>query len=393
MSGSEPGDQVPSLPVSPYLRDLPPYPFAHLDALRAEVEATGKELIDLGMGEPGIPTPAFIEDALVAHLGEGGRYPRAAGLPGLREAAARWVARRYGVHLDPDLDVLPCNGSKEAIFNLPLAVVDPIRRPLVLVPDPAYPVYELGARAAGAQVVRLPLLPEANYLPDLDAVPEKVWKRTALLWINYPNNPTGMGAPLWFLERAAARCREHGVLLASDEAYADIYFGDAPSGALQTGTENVVVLNSLSKRSAMPGYRSGFLAGDVRLMAALRRIRPGLGVATPDFVQHAAAAAWDEDAHCEEIRNVFRRRRDRAVERLRRTGCPLRAPDGTFYLWLPVPEGTDAAGFAARSLTLGVVVLPGPALGERGEGHVRLALTVPDDRLEEALARLAVLYV
>jgi len=387
------GSPVSSLPRSPYLRDLPPYPFAHLDALRAELEATGKDVIDLGMGEPGLPTPTFIEEALVAHLREGSRYPRAVGLSLLREAAAGWVERRYGVRLDPVLDVLPCNGPKEAIFNLPLAVVDPVERPLVLVPDPAYPVYELGARAAGAEVVRIPLPAARGHLPDLDAVPENVWNRAALLWINYPNNPTGTGAPLAFLEQAAALCRRHGVLLASDEAYADIYFGDPPPGALQTGTENVVVLHTLSKRSAMPGYRSGFLAGDVRLVAALRRVRPGVGVATPGFVQHAAAAAWNEDSHVAGIRDVFRRRRDRAVERLRRAGCPLRVPEGTFYLWLPVPEGNEAAGFAAKCLALGVVVLPGSALGEGGEGWVRLALTVPDDRLDEALARLAVLFV
>jgi len=379
--------------VGAYLRDLPPYPFAHLDAMRAEVEAKGMDVIDLGMGEPGLPTPPLVREALLAHLEEGSRYPRAAGLPVLREAAAGWVARRYGVRLDPAREVLPCNGTKEAIFTLPLAVVDTERKPGVLIPDPAYPVYELGAKAAGAEVHRLPLLPGNGFLPDLDAVPAEVWDQSALLWINYPNNPTGASAPLEFLERAAERCRRHGVLLAGDEAYADIHFGEPPPGVLQAGTENVLALHTLSKRSAMPGYRSGFLAGDVRLIAGLKRIRPGLGVATPDFIQHAAAAAWNDDEHVHAIRDVFQTRRDRAVDRLRRAGCPVPVPAGTFYIWIPVPSGTTAEGFAARCLAEGVVVLPGTALGKAGEGYVRIALTLSDDRLDEALARLAVLYV
>jgi LL-diaminopimelate aminotransferase len=379
-----------TLPRGRYLSGLPEYPFARLDARRRELEAQGIQVIDLGIGDPVEPTPAFIQESLIEALPRSAGYPRVAGIPELRQAAAGWLKRRFGVTVDPDREILPVNGSKEAIHSLPLAVIDSSMRPFALVPAPGYPVYKLGVRAAGGEVVTLPLHRENGWSPDLAAIPGPVWSRAALLWINYPHNPTGAMVSREFLSEAAARCREHGVLLAADEAYADTYFGDAPPSVLECGTENVVAFHTLSKRSAMAGYRTGFLAGDPRLVSALLRIRPGLGVATPRFVQEAAVAAWQDDAHAAAQRAVYRERRDRALAVLRNAGFEVTPPAAGLFVWLPVPGGISAEAFAERCLEAGVVVLPGSVLArEEGEGYVRISLTAPADVLEEAMSRLA----
>lgn len=393
MSAGEDTPRPAALPEGSYVRDLPPYPFADLDRLRDEMESRGRNVIDLGMGDPRQTTPDFLRRALVEAIPAVSTYPRATGLPALRQAAAAWLERRFGVQVDPDREVIPANGSKEAIFNFPLAALDRESRPVVLVPDPAYPVYALGVSAAGGETVPVPLLPENGFLPDLDAVPETVWKRASILWVNYPNNPTGAVAPDAFLGDAAERCRRHGVVLASDESYSEVYFGDPPPSALSAGTENVLAFHTLSKRSGLPGFRSGFMAGDARLVERLNRIRPGLGVATPQFIQDAAAAAWGEETHVAAIREQFRRRRDLALAALRRAGYAVGDVPATFFVWLPVPAGETSAGFARRALEAGVAVLPGSVLGAAGEGFVRLSLTAGTAVLEEALARLAPLSV
>jgi len=389
----EPESPRAALPTSAYLRELPPYPFARLDELRAGVEARGIRVIDLGMGDPREPTPEFVKRALTDAIPERSTYPRAVGIGALREAASGWMARRFGVETDPAREILPINGSKEAIFTLPLAVLDRRTRPVALVPDPAYPVYALGTAAAGGAVHRLPMRAERAFLPDLEAIPAEVWARASILWLNFPNNPTGALAPDAYLERAVAKAREHGVLLVSDEAYADLYYGEPPGTALRWGTENVLALHTLSKRSGMAGYRSGFMAGDPRLIEALKRFRPGIGSATPEFIQHAAAAAWADDAHAAAIRERFRRRRDLVVAGLRAMGLAVDEPAGAIYVWLPVPSGETSETFAERCLETGVVVLPGSALGPAGEGFVRLSLVLEESDLTEALARLRRLSV
>jgi len=377
-----------SLPRGRYLQDLPEYPFARLDAKRREMEGKGVQVIDLGIGDPSEATPQFIQDVLAGALPRSSGYPRVAGVQGLRQSAAGWLKRRFGVDLDPDQDILTVNGSKEAIHSLPLALVS-TAHPLALVPVPAYPVYALGVSAAGGEVIRLPLHDENGYLPDLDAVPDEIWAKAAMLWINYPHNPTGATATPAFLAKAVARCRQYGVLLASDEAYADIYFGDRPPGALEYGTENVLAFHTLSKRSAMAGYRTGFMAGDSRLIADLLRMRPGLGVATPRFVQEAATAAWNDDAHASEQRKIYAERKDRALSALIQAGYDVTPPQGGLFIWMRVPPDMTSEVFAMRCLEQGVVVLPGSALDPKGEGFVRISLTAPTSVLEEALARLA----
>jgi acetylornithine aminotransferase len=354
--------------VSPVLAGLRTYPFVRLTEAKQRLLEAGLPVIDFGMGEPREHTPAFIREALVRALDPLSKYPTADGLPPLRAAIAAWVERRFGVRLDPGGEIVPTLGSKEAVFHL-AQVLD---GELVVVPQPAYPVYERGAVFAGKQVHELPLRAADGFLPDLDAVPADVWRRTAVLWLNYPNNPTAATAPLALYERAAALAREHDFVVASDEAYSELYFGaEPPVSALQLDDRtNVAVFNTLSKRSSMPGYRSGFVAGDAELVAALKRYRPNVGVAPPEFIQLAAVAAWRDEAHVEQVRDVYRAKREVLLPALEARGLRHAGGDATFFLWL---EGAPA-GFHERLLEHGVILAPGSYFGAAGDGYLRLAL-------------------
>jgi acetylornithine aminotransferase len=299
-------------------------------------------------------------------------YPLAPGLPELREAVAAWVARRFGATVDPDAEVVPTMGSKEAIFHLAQIVAG--RGDRVAIPTPAYPVYARGALFAGVEVMDVPLDPARGWLPDLQAVE---WDGVALLWLNYPNNPTAATATLELYDQAAALARAHGFVLAVDEAYSELWFaGDPPVSALQLGdTTNLAVFNTLSKRSSMPGYRCGFVAGDPELVAAMKRYRPNVGLAPQTFVQRAAAAAWADEDHVVETRERYRAKRDALLPALLAAGLQPSGGDASFFLWLRVPGGEDAEAFALRLLDeRGIVVAPGPFFGPGGEGHVRIAL-------------------
>jgi succinyldiaminopimelate transaminase len=354
--------------LSPVLTGLRTYPFARLAEVRRRLLDAGVDVIDFGPGEPREDTPEFIREALVRSLDPQSRYPAAEGLPALRSAIAAWSGRRFGVALDADTDVVPTFGSKEAVFLLAQVLAGD----LVVVPQPSYPVYERGAVFAGKQVVELPLHAERGFLPDLDAVSPDVWARTSILWLNYPNNPTAATATLELYERAAALAREHDFVLASDEAYSELYFGTVPPvSALQVADRtNVAVFNTLSKRSSMPGYRSGFVAGDPSLVAALKRYRPNVGVAPPEFIQLAAVAAWGDEAHVEAVRDLYRAKRDVLLPALEARGLRHVGGDATFFLWL---EGAPA-GFQERLLERGVILTPGDYFGAAGEGYLRLAL-------------------
>ncbi|HWB21378.1 MAG TPA: aminotransferase class I/II-fold pyridoxal phosphate-dependent enzyme [Gaiellaceae bacterium] len=260
--------------LSPILAELAQYPFTRLDDWRAEARRNGIEPIDFGVGDPREVTPAFIRKALVAGIDERSSYPRAVGLPELREVIAAWLAGRYGVSVDPAVELLPTLGSKEAIFSFAQVAVG--QRRLIAVPEPGYPVYERGALFAGAEVVTVPLREGSGWLPDLDAFDR--WDELAVFWVCYPNNPTGATAPLSFYEELAARAREHGFLVCSDEAYSELWFGEEPVSALQVADRsNLVVFNTLSKRSSMTGYRSGFVCAPKPIADALRAFRPSLG--------------------------------------------------------------------------------------------------------------------
>jgi succinyldiaminopimelate transaminase len=378
--------------LSPGIRSAEPYPFEALDRRRAAALAAGRELIDFGVGDPREETPAFIREALASAVEATSSYPRAAGLPELRDAIAGWVDRRFGVQLDPDRHVLPLLGSKELVFSLAQAVLDPAAgKDLILTTAPGYPIPERGARFAGGEVVRLPLAEERAFLPDLDAVDDATWRRAAILWLNYPNNPTGAVAPLSFLEDAASGCRAHDVLLASDEAYSELSFDTTPPpSALQSGElANVVAINTLSKRSSMTGYRSGFAAGDPDLIAALKGLRPAVGVTPQEFVQRASVAAWSDEAHVAEVRERYAAKRRVMLDLFARHGVHVAGSVATFYLWVAVPGGVPSAEFAYDLLERGgIVVAPGAFFGPEGEGYVRIALVPPLEAVERAAAIL-----
>ena len=355
---------------SPVLSSLRAYPFVHLTDAKRRLIERGVPVIDFGVGEPREDTPPFIREALAAALTPQSTYPLAEGLPELRAAVAGWIARRFGPALDPEREVLPTFGSKEAIFHL----AQVIGGDLVALTTPGYPVAERGAAFAGKQVLELPLAADRGFLPDLGAVDAATWERTGILWLNYPNNPTAATAPLELYERAAAIAREHDVVVASDEAYSEIYFGaEPPASALQVADRrNVIALNTLSKRSSMPGYRSGFVAGDPDVIAALKRYRPNVGVAPPEFIQHAAVAAWGDEAHVEGVRALYRAKRDVLLPVFEAAGIRHAGGDATFFLWLDAGERADA--LAAELLARGIVLAPGSFFGPAGEGFLRLAL-------------------
>jgi acetylornithine aminotransferase len=379
--------------LSPGMRASDPYPFEELDRRKAEAVAQGRTLVDLGIGDPREETPSFIREAAKEAIAPTSSYPRAAGLPELRAAIAAWVERRYGVSLDPDRHVLPTLGSKEPIFNLAQSLLDPTAgQELAVVTTPGYTIPERGARFAGGEVVRLTLEEGRSFLPDLDVLDAPTWERVAVLWTNYPNNPTGAVAPSSFHREAAERCRAVDAVLASDEAYSELWFeGEPPSSALQVGDlSNVLVFNTLSKRSSMTGYRSGFVAGDPDLIAALKSLRPSMGVTPQEFVQRASVAAWGDEAHVEAVRETYARKRKLFLDLFAATGIRVTASPATFYLWVAVPEGRTSLDWSLELLDdADVVVAPGSFFGPAGEGYARLAMVPTLEECERAVEALA----
>jgi acetylornithine aminotransferase len=362
------------------------YPFVRLEEAKRQLLAEGVELIDFGKGDPREETDPLIRQALVESIEPLSSYPLAEGLPELREAAAGWCERRFGVEIDPDKEVIPTYGSKEAIFHLAQLVVDrDSDKTLVLSTEPGYPVYDRGALFAGADVERLPLLEENGFLPDLDAINGEKWARTAIFWINYPNNPTGAVAPLAFLERLGALAAEHDFLLAADEAYTELWFDKPPHSALEASDRSrIAVFQTLSKRSSMTGYRSGFVAGSPELIAALRQYRPTVGTAPQEFVQRASLVAWNDEKHVERTREIYRRKREVLLSALSRKGIRVAGSAATMYLWLEVPAGESSEELAARLLGNGLIVSPGTFFGPSGEGYWRLALVPTETECERA---------
>jgi succinyldiaminopimelate transaminase len=374
--------------LSPGLRASEPYPFEELDRRKAKALAEGRPVLDFGVGDPREETPAFIRQAVKDGIEPTSSYPRAAGLPELRGAIASWVERRFGTVLDPDVHILPTLGSKEPIFSLAQSLLDPEGgKHLVTVTSPGYTIPERGARFAGGDVARLSLTEANGFLPDLDAVDASTWGRTAALWLNYPNNPTGATAPLAFLKAAADHCRSHDVLLASDEAYSELWFdGDPPASALQVGDlTNVLVFHTLSKRSSMTGYRSGFVAGDPEMIAAMRSLRPSAGVTPQEFVQRASVTAWNDEGHVKETRAVYARKRKVFLDLFASHGIRVAGSAATFYLWVAVPVDMSSLDWSLQLLDAAdVIVAPGSFFGPEGEGYVRLAMVPTFEECERA---------
>jgi succinyldiaminopimelate transaminase len=357
-----------------------------LDERRWELEGKGLDLFDFGTGDPREPTDPKIRHALIDGVPEVSRYPSTTGKQGLREAFCGWMERRHGVELDLESEVLPATGSKEAIFHAPLAFLHHSHeRRGVAYGTPGYPVYERGALFSGGEALPVKLNWENGFWLQPETIDAD---RTRILWINYPHNPTGAAVTYEYLEGVVEFCRNHDILLFSDECYNDIYSGEPPPSVLEITTERTLAFCSLSKRSGMTGYRSAMMAGDPELIAALSKLRPSIGVATQSFVQDAATAAWDDDAHVEKRRRVFGEKRDLFTAFFERAGLQYLPTEASFYLWVAIPGGDDEA-YALRLMEEGVIVAPGRAFGAGGEGYIRIALVPGLEDCKLAIQRWA----
>tara|TARA_B100000965_G_scaffold348505_1_gene321161 strand:- start:229 stop:1386 length:1158 start_codon:yes stop_codon:yes gene_type:complete len=373
--------------VHPVLRDLPDYPIVRVERAKNERAARGLEVFDFGTGDPLEPTPEFVQQALRDGLPAVCRYPNPRGIPELRQAACGYLQRRFGVELDPERELIASRGSKEAIFHLPFAFLDaPAGKDTVVFPTPGYTVYASGTRFAGGVAHGVALTRQNEFLLEPMDLPAEVRERTAVLWVNYPHNPTGAPAPDDYLQRLADYARESGTIVVSDECYNDVYEGDPPRSLLEFGRENVLALHSCSKRTGMTGYRTGFVAGDEQLIANYARLRPNIGVATPIFVERAAAAAWSDDAHVAERNVIFSAKRRLFREFFQQAGIEFVGGQSTFFLWFWV--GADAEGYCKQLLDdTGIVTIPGPYFGAGGEGWARVALVPPLAQCQAAIAR------
>ena len=379
--------------TSARLERIPPYLFAELERKIAAKKAQGIDVISLGIGDPDTPTPALVVDALAASARDPAthQYPSNRGRPEFRDAVTRFYQRRFGVELDPATEVVPALGAKECIFNLNLAFLDP--GSAALAADPGYPVYTAGPLLAGADVVPMPLLPDRGFAPDLDALSEADRERSRLMYLNYPNNPTGAVVPDGLFERADKFAREHDVLVVHDASYTETTFDGyiAPSFLSTPGAKDVgVEVFSLSKGYNMTGWRAAAIVGNAEAIEHYWRLKTNIDSGMFDAVQIAAAAALDRgDTAVGEMRDVYARRRDLVCDALRAIGVDVTPPRGTIYIWAPVPDGHTSASYCELVLEeSAVVVSPGGAYGPAGEGFFRISLTVPDDRLAEAVERL-----
>jgi len=376
------------------LKKLPPYLFKEIDQKKEEVKKKGVDIIDLGVGDPDLPTPPHIVEALkkAAEDPQNHRYPSYSGMNLFRDKVAEWYKKRFGVDLEPEKEVLTLIGSKEGIAHLPLAFVNPFD--LVLVPSPAYPVYKIGTIFAGGEPFAMPLLKENGFLPDFEEIPEEVLKKAKLLFINYPNNPTAAVADTEFFKRAVELGRKYNILICHDLAYSEMCFdGYRPSSILEIphAKEVAIEFHSLSKTYNMTGWRIGFAVGNQEAIAGLGAIKSNVDSGAFQAVQFAGIAALEGDQSCvEEMRAIYTKRRDIMVSGLRSLGFSLDTPKATFYLWVEVPQGFGSAEFAKLLLEkAGIVVTPGNGFGEPGEGFFRIALTQKEDRLNQALERLS----
>jgi LL-diaminopimelate aminotransferase len=375
------------------LRQLPPYLFAEIDRKKKAAIAAGRDVINLGVGDPDKPTPEVIVRSLQAHVENPSfhQYALDQGSPELRRSIASFFSRRFGVDLDAEREILPTIGSKEALAHFPLAVLNP--GDIGLVPDPRYPVYRSSVQFAGGEPYIMPLKPELGFRPDLDAVPADVWERARLMFLNYPNNPTAGSADLAFFERVVELAREHEFIIAQDAAYSEVYFDSPPPSILQVpGAREVAVeFHSLSKTFNMTGWRVGFAVGGAPLVAALAQVKANADSGIFTAVQMAAVTALDQyETITPPIRALYKDRRDVLVSGLKRLGWDVPTPEATFYAWIPCPAGLDSSSACSRLLEeAALVTTPGLGFGQSGDGFFRMALTVDTPRLEEAIDRIS----
>jgi len=376
------------------LSHFPVYLFDQLDQAKAEVEATGAEVIDLGVGDPDKPTHEHIVEALCEAVQDPANhhYPSYKGLPEFRQAVAGWYERTHGITLDPNTEALSLIGSKGGVGHLPAALVDP--GDVVLIPDPCYPAYKPGIIIAGGEIVTMPLLEEKGFLPDLDAIPEDVAQRAKLMLINFPGNPTAAVADLDYFEKVVAFAKKNEIIVAHDAPYSKISFDGfrCPSFLEAPGAKDVgIEFNSMSKTFNMSGWRIAFAVGNAEVIAALGKVKSNVDMGIFEPLQHAAIAALNGSQDCvEESRLLYKGRRDVLVDGLCSLGWKVEKPKASFFVWMPVPEaGTSSADFASRVLKdAHVVITPGNGFGGCGEGYLRMALTVEEPVLKKVIQRL-----
>jgi LL-diaminopimelate aminotransferase len=375
------------------LKQIPPYLFKEIDEKKAEVKAKGVDIIDLGVGDPDLPTPRFIVEKMQAAVADPAthRYPAYSGMEGFREAVARWYAKRFGVELDPEAEVLTLIGSKEGIAHLPLGINNP--EDINLMTSPGYPVYQMGTLFAGGYSHFVPLLRENGFLPDFHEIDPLTARDAKAFFFNYPNNPTAAVADKEFFARMVDFCREYQIIAVHDAAYTELAFdGYQPPSFLEVpGAREVgIEFHSLSKTYNMTGWRLGMAVGNKEVLAALGKIKSNIDSGAFDAVQLAGITALDSDQSCvKENCAILQERRDILVGGLKKLGYDVEFPKATFYVWLAVPPGMTSMGFTTHLLEqAGIVTIPGMGLGPPGEGYVRLALTVSKERMQEALARL-----
>lgn len=375
------------------VRSLPPYLFARIDTMKKKALSEGVDLIDLSIGDPDIPTPGHIVEAMkkAVEKPEHHRYPSYEGMYAYRKAVSDWYKRRFGVDLDPETEVLSLIGSKEGIGHIPLAFVNP--GDIVLVPTPGYPVYSIGTLFTGGQSYFMPLKEENGFLPDLDSIPPRIAEKAKLMFINYPNNPTSAVATKDFFKRVVEFAARYNIIVCHDAAYSEIYFDNerplsflSVDGAKEVGIE----FHSLSKTYCMTGWRIGFAVGNKDVVAGLGKIKTNLDSGVFQAIQEAAIVALNTpEEDLKTLRETFRERRDALVGGLRDTPLKVYTPEATFYVWAKVPSGYDSTGLVKDMLEKAyVLATPGVGFGDAGEGYVRFALTARVDRIKEAVQRI-----
>ncbi len=381
--------------LSRRLDQLKPYVFVEISRIIAKKRAEGVEVVTFGIGDPDIPTPAPIVDRLVqaSRTPANHRYPETDGLPEVRQAIAAWYKDRFGVgHLNPDTEVLPLIGAKEGIGHVAFCFLDP--GDIALVPDPAYPVYSVGTMFAGAESYTMPLVEENGWLPDLDAIPHEVARDAKVMWLNYPNNPTGAVADGDYYRKAIAFAREYDIALLHDAAYSEVVYDGYKAlsfmemeGAKEVGIE----FHSLSKCFNMTGWRFGSAVGNADMIQALFKIKSNLDSGIPQAIQEMAIEALTgPQKYIDENNAIYQVRRDKVIDALTRLGLRVVPPKASLYLWARVPEGYTSASFAAQLLDdTAIVVTPGSSYGDHGEGYIRLSLTTPDEMIDKGVERLA----
>jgi len=382
-----------NIAASKRVQSIGAYAFAEVDREVAKLKAQGIKPIDFGVGDPTTPTPEIVRKATKKGVDarKSSGYPSYVGAPEYRQAVADWTKQRFGVALDPATEICSTLGSKEAVFNFHEGFVNP--GDAVIIPTPGYPPYSRGTLFAEGQVYYVPILPESKFLPDLAKIPVEIRRKAKILWINYPNSPSGATAPLSFLKDVVKFGQDNDIIIASDEAYSEMYFGEPPHSALEASKEGVVAIHSLSKRSAMTCYRVGWVAGDKRIVDIFKKVKTNIDSGTATFIQDGAIAALADETHVAAMREEYRQKRDILVEALTSIGLPDCTPEATIYMWQRVPKGMTSVEFSTRLLApdVAIVTTPGSWLSEflvagglnPGEGFVRFALvpSIADTKL------------